>query len=56
MNKIRPEAWIHGTDWHLRGEVGGGDWKRLAKEHRCMYAELMDTDNNVVEGQGGGTW
>ena len=44
-------------------EVGGEvDWKRLAKKHICIYAQAMDTDNNVVkagvgkEGRGGEGW
>ena len=32
----------------FRGEAGGEDWKRSAKEHTCMYAEPTDTDNNVM--------
>ena len=35
------------TDRSQRGGVEG-DWKRLAKEHICIYAEPTDTDNNVV--------
>ena len=36
---------------------GGGDQKRSAKGHRCIYAKPMDTDNSVVKpgwGTGGG--
>ena len=36
----------------LRGEKGEGDWKRLAKEHICIYAKAMNTDNNVVDVRG----
>ena len=31
----KPEAWIHGQISEGRG-WGGGDWKRLAKEHMGM--------------------
>ena len=56
MNKIKPEAWMHGymeklTD--LRGEGSEGDWKRLAKEHICIYAKPMDTDNDAVKAGAG---
>ena len=37
----------------FRGEAGGEDWKRSAKEHTCMYAEPTDTDNNVMRA---GSW
>lgn len=37
----------------LRRNGGWGDWKRLAKEHIYIYAEPMDTDNDVVEA---GVW
>ena len=36
----------------LRGEGSEGDWKRLAKEHICVYARPMDTDNKVVKAVG----
>ena len=40
----------------LRGDGrGGGDWKRLAKEHICTYANPMGTDHSVVKVGGGGT-
>ena len=38
----------------LRGEGSEGDWKRLAKEHICIYAKPMDTDNNILKAGGGG--
>ena len=45
------DTWNRLTD--LRGQVGGGgDWKRLAKEHICVYARPMDTDNKVVKAVG----
>ena len=31
-----------------------GNWKRLAKEHTCIYAQPMDTDKNVVKAGDGG--
>ena len=37
---------------------GAGNWKRLAKEYRGIYAMPMDTDTNVVKvvgGWGGGS-
>ena len=40
----------------LRGEGSEGDWKRLAKEHICIYAKPMDTDNNVAKTRGGSDW
>ena len=40
------------TDRSWRGE-GWKDWKRLAKEHICIYAEPMDTDNSVVKAREG---
>lgn len=30
----------------------GGNQKRVAKEHTCVYAQLMDIDKNVVKGEG----
>lgn len=44
------------TDRSQSGGKWGRYWKRLAKEHRCIYAEPMDTDNNMVEDQDGGAW
>ena len=41
-------------DRFQRGEDGAGDWKRLAKEHICIYAKPMDIDNTVVKLGGGG--
>ena len=33
------------------------DWKKLVKEHICIYAKPMDTDNNVVKAEvGNRTW
>ena len=29
------------------------DWKKLVKEHICIYAKPMDTDNNVVKAEVG---
>lgn len=41
----------------LRRKRGWGYWKRLAKEHIYIYAEPMNTDNNVVEaGVRGAGW
>lgn len=41
----------------LRGEVdrvgSWGDWKRLTKQHTCIYIQPMETDNNVVKARGG---
>ena len=45
-------TWNRMTD--LRGEEGEGNWKKLAKEHICIYAWPMDTDNNVMKGGHGG--
>ena len=42
------------TDRPLR-EESWGDWKRLAKEHICIYANPMGTDHSVVKAGGGGT-
>ena len=54
MNKIKPEAWIHGTDGQISEKRGWEDWKRLAKEHIRVYAKPMDTDYNVVKAGVGG--
>ena len=52
INKIKPEAWIHETDGQISEGRVWGDWKRLAKQHICMYAKPMDTDDKVVKAQG----
>ena len=44
-------TWNRMTD--LRGEEGEGNWKKLAKEHICIYAWPMDTDNHVVKARVG---
>ena len=36
------------------GEAGGGDWKRLAREHIWVYAQALGTDNSVLNSQGEG--
>ena len=46
MNKIKPEAYIHGTNRQVRGGGGLGDWERLAIEHVYIYVKPMDRDNN----------
>ena len=40
------------TDRSQRGRVWGY-WKRLAKEHICIYVWLMNTDNNVMKSRVG---
>ena len=54
QNKTRGmDTWNRLID--IRGTGGGGgNWKRLAKEHTCIYAQPMDTDKNVVKAGDGG--
>lgn len=36
----------------FKGEEGQGDWKRLAKDHVCIYAQSMtQATNNVVKAE-----
>ena len=37
-----------------RGEGDREDWKKSGEEHICIYAEPMDTDNNVMRTRGMG--
>lgn len=39
----------------ILSEGGGGDWKKVAKEHACICAWPLDADNNVVKA-GVGEW
>ena len=43
------------TDRSQRVGVGG-DGKRFAREHICIYAMCMDTANNLVKARGEVGW
>lgn len=45
------DAWSRQTDF--QGEEGcwWGEGKRLTKDHVCIYAQFMDTENNVEKAQ-----
>lgn len=46
------DAWNRWTDLRRRG---CGDWKRVAEDHECRYAQPMDRDNDVVKAGGTGS-
>ena len=50
-------SYLKGGTWNrltdLRVQGGGGDSKRLAKEHISIYSQSMDLNNNLVEAEKG---